>query len=429
MEHLEKLEVQLSTNIKPLLQIDELKELTVHVPEEHHSLCTSWVEEWIKKHCIPCNFNLVIEVGPKTDFVESLLKWNFTPLVHAEYMSYFKLYYHFEAPLNLFPNLPVFQCEFGQTVTSPFVKASKFGILDLEYDVLILTDCVCNGKQVYKLDNEVVVITDNDCHQSLGMNNSVDSLDCVTELNILQYDDKSDVLEQLAIACPNLQRLSIQGYTDIAYTLEGLRAIALHCLDLRGLNLSDIGVRVTDCYLGLWEILSEMKLTHLYIETCALFGANSDEERLLHLFQKCSSLQALQIQQLSYDFCDWCMGWEYEANWSLLSHFPALKYCRLSIKHSTAVQDVINSCKQLTILSCTAGCQRFLNLSSAYNSSLQQLSIYESNTYVPDIFMETVSAHGGLVHIALIVRSVSNVGVTSLVRNSPRLLTCLIDTE
>ena len=33
MDHLEKLEVQLSIKIKPLLQIGEMKDLTVHVPK------------------------------------------------------------------------------------------------------------------------------------------------------------------------------------------------------------------------------------------------------------------------------------------------------------------------------------------------------------------------------------------------------------
>ena len=36
MELLEKLEVQLSTDIKPLLQFDGLKELTVRVPKQYH---------------------------------------------------------------------------------------------------------------------------------------------------------------------------------------------------------------------------------------------------------------------------------------------------------------------------------------------------------------------------------------------------------
>ena len=37
--------------------------------------------------------------------------------------------------------------------------------------------------------------------------------------------------------------------------------------------------------------------------------------------------------------------------------------------------------------------------------------------------MSTISAHGGLVHVVLCVRSVTSEGVTVLVRNSPNLLT------
>ena len=36
--------------------------------------------------------------------------------------------------------------------------------------------------------------------------------------------------------------------------------------------------------------------------------------------------------------------------------------------------------------------------------------------------MSTISAHGGLVHVVLCVRSVTSEGVTVLVRNSPNLL-------
>ena len=108
-----------------------------------------------------------------------LLQWNITPLIG--YTSYFKLYYHFETPLNLSPNLPEFQFEIGQTVTLPFVKASKFGILDLEHDVFTF----CNGKQFYKLDNRLSTRINSFDHQTTVFNNYVDSLDCVTEFTII----------------------------------------------------------------------------------------------------------------------------------------------------------------------------------------------------------------------------------------------------
>jgi len=253
------------------------------------------------------------------------------------------------------------------------------------------------------------------------------SLEHVTELHVSLVNDST--LGQLAAACKNLQRLCIKDCTDTAYILEGLRAIALHCPDLCGLNLSDIGVSmVTDCHIPLWEILSGMKLTHLCLETCAVFGLDSNEQLLAPLFQKCSSLQALQIQHITNDYCEWCLGMDCKVNWSLLSHFPALKYCRMTMKHSTAVMDVINFCKQLKIATFLDGNESAF-LSSVSTSSLQQLSIDNSITSIPDIFMETVSAHGGLLHVIFIVESVSNVGITSLVRNSPNLLTCLVNVK
>ena len=423
MEHLESLEAQLSTDIKPLLKIGGLKELTVHVPEEYHSLCTPWVEEWMKKCCIPCNFNLITErfdFYEEISFLESLLQCNIAPLIG--YTSYFKLYYHFELPLNLFPNLPDFQLEIDQTVILPFVKASKFGILNLKCDVLALTDHVCNGKRVYKVDNTLPNFFG---HQNMVFNNLDSSISCATEL----YATLSlgiDILEQLAFACPKLQRLCLQGSGGDAFTLQGLCTIAFHCPYLCGLNMPEVGFDVIGSHVEFWKILSEMKLTHLYIEMCLLFSVNSDEPKLVHLFQKCSSLQALQI--VSWNSCDWCE--ECDINWSLLSHFPALKYCRFSVKHSAVVQDVINSCKQLTILSCIYNFTECF-LSSVCTSTLQQLSIIagEDNTNIPDIFMETVSVHGGLVHVVFDVQSVSIKAIASLVGNSPKLLTCIVGAE
>ena len=425
MKHLEKLEVQLSTDIKPLLQIGGLKELTVHVPKQYRSMCVQWVQEWTKKR-IPCSFNLITKAFDselESGFVKSLLQWNFTPLLGCT--SYFKLYYHFETPLNLFPNLPEFQFEIGQTVTLPFVKASKFGILDLEHDVFTLTDCVCNGKQFYKLDNRLPTKMSNFDYQ---FNNFAVSLTCVTEFTIILSGENCDVLEQLAVACPNLQRLKLQGFSGETLSIEGLRAIAYHCPELRGLDLLDIGfdyLESTESHLEFWNIVSKMKLTHLALEICFFFGIDCDEQKLIPLFQKCSTLQAIQVELYRFSDCSACME-ECNANWSLLSHFPALKYCKFYPSHATVIQDIINNCKELTILSCAHGFDICLLLSSVNTSTLQQLSIREGESNVPNIFLETVSAHGGLVHVSFYVNSVSAKGITSLVENSPNLLTCIV---
>jgi len=299
MKHLEKLEVQLSTDIKPLLQIGGLKELTVHVPKQHHSLFPSWVEKWMKKHCLPCNFNVVLEMfgaySVDTNLMELLLRLVDAPLIG--YTSYFKLYYNFEVPLNLFPNLPFYQLEIGQTVIQPIVSTSKFKIMNMEYDTFVLTDQVCNGKQHCKADSDLLTVS---FSGPLLVNNSVASLECVTELTIWLDNDSVDTLKQLPTSCPNIQRLSVIGRSIAVSVLDGLRAIALHCLNLHGLNLLDGGGEsLKDFHISMWEILSEMKLTHLLLETCAIFGFNADEQKLSYIFQKCSTLQALQIQNFA----------------------------------------------------------------------------------------------------------------------------------
>jgi len=55
-------------------------------------------------------------------------------------------------PLNLFPCLPEYQIEFGQTIVLPIVKPSSFGILGIDWDIITLAGYIWNGKLVYKAD-------------------------------------------------------------------------------------------------------------------------------------------------------------------------------------------------------------------------------------------------------------------------------------
>ena len=57
-----------------------------------------------------------------------------------EYVTCFKYCYDFQVPLKLFPTVPEFWLEFGENATLPFVKASNYGILGLNSDLLLLTD-------------------------------------------------------------------------------------------------------------------------------------------------------------------------------------------------------------------------------------------------------------------------------------------------
>ena len=64
-----------------------------------------------------------------------------------------------------------------------------------------------------------------------------------------------------------------------------------------------------------------------------------------------------------------------------------------------------------------------LSLSTAYYNSLQQLCILSEQTDLDDNFMDTVSAHGGLIHVAFLVSSMTSKGITTLIKNTPNLLT------
>ena len=113
----------------------------------------------------------------------------------------------------------------------------------------------------------------------------------------------SEHLEQLAIACPNLQRLNLRQKmshdhdlgvhsTQCLISLRGLHAIANLCHNLQGLNLLNIPVNEVENQTQLWEILSGMKFTHLAVELCVLLPTVNDEQNLINLFSKCRRLQA-----------------------------------------------------------------------------------------------------------------------------------------
>jgi len=55
--------------------------------------------------------------------------------------------------------------------------------------------------------------------------------------------------------------------------------------------------------------------------------------------------------------------------------------------------------------------------------SLQQLCIKSRDLNIPDTFMDIISAHGGLVHVLLYVRTVKYEGIVTLIANSPKLQT------
>ena len=128
-------------------------------------------------------------------------------------------------PLNVSPALPYFQQQFEESgqVSNQGIKLSDFGIFGLHNDVAVMTDCQYGGRTKH--------------------NASCDNLSCATHFDFtVCISLHSGHLEQLAIAYPNLQRLSLQKYIHSLKVLQGLKAVASHCHNLQGLNLLSINV-------------------------------------------------------------------------------------------------------------------------------------------------------------------------------------------
>jgi len=429
LEHLKKLEVHLMTRncIYPLLQMGcRLKELIVHVEKVNYS----WVEKWLAVDCVPINLTFVVKCFPiifSDEESRYLLEILLRNRLSISQQSNFRILYNFKVPLGLFPTLPDFQFELGQQSDLPYVRASTFGIFGMDADFLVLTNSTHNhGKVLYKVSSNYSVFWS---HNKL-LNSNVSTLDFVNEIdfgNVKSESLHSGNLEQLAIACPYLQRINLTNNQKCFSSLQGLQAMAQHCTKLFGLNLKFIAVAQMENQVQFWKILSDMKLTHLVVEGCVIQPLIGNEEKLVKLFKKFYSLRGLQIEVNHHAFhCKKCV--EYRSQWSLLAHFPALRYCRLDgIHNSGAVEDILTNCKQLTCLHCAV--YRVVSLPFICHSNLQQLCLLSIETDLPDIFMETISAHGELVYVVMLVNSITIKGITSLVANSRGLLKLIIITK
>ena len=198
----------------------------------------AWIKEWMNKGFVPQNINFITS-GLYTDYhtlVSELfrvwLRLNCdSPAGHTGVLAFYNM-----TSLNLFPAIPDFQIEFGQTAILPIVQASDFAVLGLDRDWVYLTHCVYKGNTVYKAAcmeccKEVTL-------KYIGLLNvkSVVDFDLSGCRCLL-----SGHLEQVAIACPNLQRLNLQCNKRCLKKLQGLQSIATHCNQLKGLNLVTIG--------------------------------------------------------------------------------------------------------------------------------------------------------------------------------------------
>ena len=368
---------------------------------------------WKEKRFRPPNCNVVAD-----DVIEFLDDYAAQlTTIPTGYTANFRVFNAYKVPLNFSPSLPIFQLQIEASgkVTIPCVKLT-IGDFD---DLVDMTECQYGGRIMYGLR-----LRDNYCELVMKTINIAKSHNIKRVIHFdlvhwysLEFSDYN-YLEQLAIACPNLQRLNLQNCYHSLEILQGLKAIANYCHYLQGLNLLGLCVPKVEARIQLWEILSDMKLTNLAVNYCVVCSEVTSKERLICLLQKCLTIKGIECSGgLCNDYdCE-------KLDTLMLSHFKSLRYCylrRYEVHSPTIVQDMVNNCKELK---CVRIVVQDLSLDLVQNYNLQQLYIQSINTDVPDDFMTSVSAHGGLVHVLLDVWSLTVEGITSLVRNSPKLIT------
>ena len=325
----------------------------------------------------------------------------------------FGLYEIRRMPLSLYPSIPLRKFQFGPTVTPPFVKLSRHGIQGLEHDTFYLNDYDHYGEVKYTITPKCTDLFR--LRLSRYYFSHISNLYSVSNVNLFGMDIYPSHLEQLAIVCPNLERLNLMKANNCLQSLDGLRAIVQTCRNLQGLNLVEISISSVESFLLFWELLSSVKkLTHLAIELCMLITDDRDDankQKLISMLRSCVSLQALEIVESGFIYMI--------VDDLLFSYFPSLVYVKLSLtKHLTAFNYTITNCHQLKYL-CYENNSPNEVLSS--RGHLLEVCIKFHFASLSASSVVVLSAHGKLERVDLHVKSITFNAITTLINNSPNL--------
>jgi len=251
MRQLQKLDVKWDMNIKHILEliVVNLKELTVRLQLSIDDLMfekssLSWVHYWLLRRFVPQKITVVISSDYDSRIYGRAVYSSWVALNDQSppgFTGHVKIYNNLRVPLDISPALPVFQIDFGQTAVSPIVSAQSMGLQGIQPTDYLLTSCTHNGKMVH---NATMVRDESFNGAAKNVNHGIASFQFVTKFFACvggsfnsfssgRFDSFcSEHLEQLAIACPNLQRLSLLHNENCLKNLQGLRTIANSCQKL-----------------------------------------------------------------------------------------------------------------------------------------------------------------------------------------------------
>jgi len=254
MRFLETLEIKVDndSDIKQLFSVTGgLRELTMF---SCFSIFNYLITQFLKLEMRPSLFNIITSI-PFKKFNNFDIKCLIGSATEATTISTgttttFRVYNSCDkVPIKFSPTLPYFQLQIegsGQ-VTTPCVQLNDFGIiLGLDNGVAMMTDCQYGGRTMcmvrYQPDIDILSKL-NSIHVT-----RCDNFSCVThfDLSNYRYSFHSGHLEQVALACPNLQIMNLQNCLRCLKSLQGLQAIASHCQNLQGLNLLSVHVSLVE---------------------------------------------------------------------------------------------------------------------------------------------------------------------------------------
>ena len=149
-----------------------------------------------------------------------------------------------------------------------------------------------------------------------------------------------------------------------------------------------------------------MRLTHLAVDIHITEPSTADEkDKMIKLYQKLVTRIAIELH---------CLDWYWDHleynGWSILVvHVPFPESCFILCIEPIGMQGVFNTCKNLKYLTCQHARGEMFLTANCY--SLQELCFHSETI---EIFMSTISAHGGLVHVVLDVNSVTSEGISGV---------------
>ena len=253
-----------------------------------------------------------------------------------------------DTPIHLFPPVPMRSYKFGAAATPTLIQLPAYGIVGLKDNIFHFSEYIDDHGMV----SHSVTLDHGDCGSLIEERH----ITCIPHLHTVSYVDisyenvNSNHLQQLAIACPNLQQLHLRGNVNCLEDLQGLQAIVDKCKNLKSLNLAGIDVSWVESYLLLWDLLSSLKkLTLLTIDLCMILlydYDDDDKQRLVTMCKSCHSLLALNVH-LKHWSCIECNS--INENF-LFSHFPSLTYCALWNIEYSSVAHAFTNCHRLKYL-------------------------------------------------------------------------------